>query len=421
MAIIDRIKNIVKPEKKERKEEGLSLEEIGDFFHGYGIDVENIDKSSDLSETIYYICLKHLSETISKMPWELRVLTEKKGKEKVINSNIDRILNLRPNPYMTAATFWGTVELNKLHSGNAYIYIEADKNGFPKYLWLLPSTQVKIWIDNKGIFGRLNSIWYIWADSRTGKKYSFEMNEIIHLKTHISFDGLSGLPIRDILKTQISSGKNSVGFLNKLYKSNMFGSKVLVHYPGELNKGNEQKVAASLERYSATQGSGKFIPVPAGFQAQLLDMKLADAQFFENNRVSALQLAAAFGIKPNIINDYTKSSYSNSETQQVDFYVNTLQPLFKAYEQEITYKVLSEREINKGYRLEINEKILFKMDNKTQAEVYSKYLTNFAMTPNEVREDLNLPNIKGGDTLLGNGSTINLENIGNQYNKGGGE
>lgn len=421
MAIIDRIKNIVKPEKKERKEEGLSLEEIGDFFHGYGIDVENIDKSSDLSETIYYICLKHLSETISKMPWELRVLTEKKGKEKVINSNIDRILNLRPNPYMTAATFWGTVELNKLHSGNAYIYIEADKNGFPKYLWLLPSSQVKIWIDNKGIFGRLNSIWYIWTDSRTGKKYSFEMNEIIHLKTHISFDGLSGLPIRDILKTQISSGKNSVGFLNKLYKSNMFGSKVLVHYPGELNKGNEQKVAASLERYSATQGSGKFIPVPAGFQAQLLDMKLADAQFFENNRVSALQLAAAFGIKPNIINDYTKSSYSNSETQQVDFYVNTLQPLFKAYEQEITYKVLSEREINKGYRLEINEKILFKMDNKTQAEVYSKYLTNFAMTPNEVREDLNLPNIEGGDTLLGNGSTINLENIGNQYNKGGGE
>lgn len=418
MAIIDRIKNIVKPQKKE-KEEGLSLEEIGDFFHGYGIDVENIDKSSDLSETIYYICLKHLSETISKMPWELRVLTEKKGKEKVMNSNIDRILNLRPNPYMTAATFWGTVELNKLHSGNAYIYIEADKNGFPKYLWLLPSTQVKIWIDNKGIFGRLNSIWYIWTDKRSGKQYSFEMDEIIHLKTQISFDGLSGLPIRDILKTQISSGKNSVGFLNKLYKNNMFGSKVLVHYPGEVNKGNEQKIATRLEKYSATQGSGKFIPVPAGFQAQLLDMKLADAQFFENNKVSALQLAAAFGIKPNIINDYTKSSYSNSETQQVDFYVNTLQPLFKAYEQEITYKILSEREINKGYRLEINEKILFKMDNKTQAEVYSKYLTNFAMTPNEVREDLNLPNMKGGDTLLGNGSTINLENIGTQYKKGG--
>ena len=158
--------------------------------------------------------------------------------------------------------------------------------------------------------------------------------------------------------------------------------------------------------------------MPLGMQAQLLDMKLADAQFFENNKISALQLAAAFGIKPNIINDYTKSSYSNSETQQVDFYVNTLQPLFKGYEQEITHKILTEKEIEEGYRLEINEKILFKMDNKTQAEVYSKYLTNFAMTPNEVREDLNLPYVEGGDTLIGNGASINLENIGSQY-KGG--
>lgn len=414
MKIIDKIKGMIKGER-----DGYYLEELGEVLCKYGIDVENVDKSSDLSETIYYICLKHLAETMSKMPWELRILTEKKGKERIVNHKIDNILNLRPNPYMTATTFWGTVELNKLHHGNAYIYIEADKNGFPKHLWLLPSNEVRIWIDNRGVLGSLNAIWFVWTDGRTGKRYTFEMDEIIHLKTHVSFDGLSGVAIREILKTQISSGKNSIGFLNKLYKSNMFGSKVLVHYPGELEKGKEQKVAENLERYSATQGSGKFIPVPAGFQAQLLDMKLADAQFFENNRVSALQLAAAFGIKPNVINDYTKSSYSNSETQQIDFYVNTLQPLFKAYEQELTYKILTPRELEQGYKLEINEKILFKMDNKTQAEVYGKYLSNFAMTPNEVREDLNLPYMEGGDTLVGNGSTINLENIGNQYKRGG--
>lgn len=416
MKIVDKIKNII---KIDRKKDGYSLKEIGEFLGLTGIDVENIEQSSDLSETIYFICLKHLSETMAKMPWEKRVLTEKKGKERVLDSKIDNLLNIRPNPYMTATTFWGTVEINKLHYGNSYIYIEADKNGFPRYLWLLPSDQMEIWIDNRGILGSLNAVWYVWTDQRNGKKYTFEMDEIIHLKTHISFDGLSGAPIKDILKTQISSGKNSIGFLNKLYKNNMFGSKVLVQYTGELNKAAEEKLAKKIESFAKAQGSGKFIPMPFGMQAQLLDMKLADAQFFENNRTSALQLAAAFGIKPNVINDYTKSSYSNSETQQVDFYVNTLQPLFKAYEQELTYKLLTPRELGEGYRLEINEKMLFKMDNKTQAEVYSKYLTNFAMTPNEVREDLNLPYIEGGDTLLGNGSTINLENIGTQYKKGG--
>ncbi|MGL5709612.1 MAG: phage portal protein [Cetobacterium sp.] len=417
MKIIDKIKNLVKKEKKD----GYTLQELSKYLTG-NIDSENADNSSDLSETIYFICLKHLTETMSKMPWELRVLTQKKGKEKVWNSLFDKLLNTRPNPYMSASTFWGAVELNKLHYGNSFIYIEADKNGFPTALWQLPSNEVEIWIDNKGVFGKNNGIWYIWTDSRSGERYSFEMNEIIHFKTHISFDGLSGMPIKDILKTQISSGKNSINFLNKLYKNNMFGSKVLVHYTGELNVNSEAKLATKLESFSRSQGSGKFIPIPLGMQAQLLDMKLADAQFFENNKVSALQLAAAFGIKPNIINDYTKSSYSNSETQQVDFYVNTLQPLFNAYQQEISHKLLTEKQFKKGYRIEINEKILFKMDNKTQAEVYSKYLTNFAMTPNEVREDLNLPYIEGGDTLLGNGSTINLENIGTQYgNDKGGE
>lgn len=413
MNFLNKIKGIFAKEK-----ESYSLEELSQVLNSYGIDSGNVIQLNDLSETIYFICLKHLSETMAKMPWEKRILTETRGMERVIDKRLSKILNLRPNPYMSAITFWGCVELNKLHTGNSFVYIEADRNGFPKHLWLLPSEEIQIWINNKGILGSKNLIWYVWLDKRTGKQYRFEYEEIIHLKTHITFDGLVGMPIRDILKTQINTGKSSIAFLNKLYKSNMFGSKVIVHYTGELKKGSEGKIAEKLEEYSASQGSGKFIPMPLGMQAQLLDMKLADAQFFENNKISALQLAAAFGIKPNVINDYTKSSYSNSETQQVDFYVNTLQPLFKGYEQEITHKILTEKEIEEGYRLEINEKILFKMDNKTQAEVYSKYLTNFAMTPNEVREDLNLPYVVGGDTLIGNGASINLENIGSQY-KGG--
>lgn len=414
MKIFNKIKKLV----KNKKNDSLTLEQLVDYLGVSGLDVDNVKNSSDLSETIYYICLKHLSETMSKMPWELRVLTAKKGKEKVVNQNLDNILNLRPNPYMSASSFWGTVEMNKIHYGNSYIYIEADKNGYPNNLWLLPSSEVEIWIDNAGIFDNHNGIWYVWKDSKTQKNYTFSMGEIIHLKTHVSFDGLSGVPVREILKTQINTNKNSIAFLNKLYANNMFGSKVLVHYTGELKQGAEANIAEKLENFSKSKGSGKFIPLPLGMQAQLLDMKLADAQFFENNRVSALQLASAFGIKPNVINDYTKSSYANSESQQIDFYVNTLQPLFKNYEQEISYKILTSREIKQGFRLEINEKILFKMDNKTQAEVYTKYLNSFAMTPNEVREDLNLPYIEGGDDLIGNGATINLSNVGNQYRKG---
>lgn len=403
--------------KGEKKTIGLT--DLSKVF-SKGLDADDIENSPDYAETIYFICLKHLSETMSKMPWEKREITQKKGREKIFDSKLDLILNVRPNPYVTASQFWATTELNKIHHGNAYIYIETDKKtGYPKALWQLPAQEMEVWIDNKGILDSTDAIWYIWTDKRTTKRYVFSKDEILHFKSHFTFDGLVGIPVKEILKTQINTNKQGEAFLNKFYKSGMFGSKVVVQYTGDLDRNKEKKLVEGLESFSSRTSNGKFIPLPLGWTAQMLDMKLVDAQFFENNKISALQLAAAFGVKPNVINDYSKSSYSNSETQQLDFYVNTLQPLFKSYEQEMTSKLLRYDEQQRGMRLYINEKILFKMDSKTQSEVLTKYLTNFAMTVNEAREELDLPYVtieNGGDKLIGNGNAITLDKAGVQYN-----
>lgn len=407
---------------KSKTKKNIGLTDLTKVFGSRGLDSNDIENSADYAETIYFICLKHLSETMSKMPWEKRQITQKKGREKIFDAKLDLLLNIRPNPYVTASQFWATTELNKIHYGNAYIYIETDKiTGYPKALWQLPAQEMEVWIDNAGILDSNNAIWYIWTDKRTSKRYSFAKEEILHFKSCFTFDGLVGIPIKDVLKTQINTNKQAEGFLNKFYRSGMFGSKVAIYYTGNMDNSNEQEVVKNLESFSSRTSNGKFIPLPLGWQAQLLDMKLVDAQFFENNKISALQLAAAFGIKPNVINDYSKSSYSNSETQQLDFYVNTLQPLFKNYEQEMTSKLLRTDEQQNGVRLYINEKILFKMDSKTQSEVLTSYLTNFAMTVNEVREELDLPYISienGGDKLIGNGNAITLDKAGVQYKNG---
>lgn len=381
---------------------------------------EDTEVQQDISETIYFICLKHLSESLGKMQWEKREITKKKGRETIFDNDLDLLLNIRPNPYMSAITFWQTVELNRNHYGNSYVYIE--RNGVKiKNLWQLPSDEVEIWIDNKGYFGSKDNIWYVWNDSRSGKRYSFFKDEILHFKTHMSWDGLSGTAVRDILKTQLNTQKSALNFLKRIYSSSTLGTKVVVHYTGELNDAKAKNMVDKIANFAKAKESGAFIPLPMGYQAQLLEMKLADSQFFENNKNTALQIAAAFGIKPNIINDYTKSSYSNSETQQLDFYVNTLQPLFLIYEQELSYKLLHPRDLEKGQRLVINEDVLFKMDNQTKANVYSNYVQNFIMTPNEVREALNLPYVEGGDKLVGNGNAISIDKAGEQYTKGGEE
>lgn len=324
-------------------------------------------------------------------------------------------MNVHPNPYMTAITFWQTLEISRLHYGNSYVYIEREGKNI-KNLWLLPSDEVEIWVDNKGYFQSTNNIWYIWKDKRTGKEYSFLKDEILHFKNSISWDGLSGIPIREILKTQFQTKKSGINFLKKMYSNSNLGTKIIVHYTGELSDQKAKAMVEKIKDFSKAKESGTFIPMPLGYEVKKLNLNLADNQFIENNKNNDLLIAAALGISPTHLNDYSKASYSNTEFQQLELYVNTLVPVFKIYIQELNYKLLTPKELNQGFRLNLDINSIIKMDNNLKSLVYSTYAKNFIMTPNEVRENLELPKVKNGDKLIGLFS-IELNQVGKQYEK----
>jgi len=149
-----------------------------------------------------------------------------------------------------------------------------------------------------------------------------------------------------------------------------------------------------------------------------LDVKLTDSQFFELKKYNALQIAAAFGVKPNQINDYSKSSYANSELQQLSFYVDTELFIIKQYEEEINYKGLTEEQQEAGDYYKFNEKVLFRTDSKTQMEYLKNAVGGSIMMANEARRKIDLPDAEGGDILLANGNVIPLTQAGAAYIKG---
>ena len=146
-----------------------------------------------------------------------------------------------------------------------------------------------------------------------------------------------------------------------------------------------------------------------------LDLKLTDSQFFELKKYTALQIAAAFGISPNQINDYEKSSYASAEMQNLVFYVDTLLYNLSQYEQEISYKVLSSQLVNQGYYWKFNINVILRSDTKTQMESLSTGIDKGIYTINEARELLDLPNVEGGDFNIVNGTYIKLKDVGTQY------
>lgn len=284
----------------------------------------------------------------------------------------------------------------------------------------MPSDSVRVFVDDAGIFGGIGLIWYGYTDRYSGKDYIFRPGEVMHFKTSYSFDGILGVPVRDILKSTLEGGLESQIFMNNLYKTGLTGKAVL-EYTGDLDEKAQKRLTAGFESFaSGSDNAGKIIPVPLGMKLVPLDIKLTDSQFFELKKFSALQIAGAFGIKPNQINDYEKSSYANSEMQQLSFYVDTELFILKQYEEEINYKTLSEQELGEGLFYKFNEKVILRTDSKTQMETLSRAVNNAIYTPNEAREYLDKPWEEGGDKLVMNGNYIPLEMVGRQYGKKGG-
>lgn len=375
------------------------------------------------SEVTYFTCLKMLSETLAKMPIKYYQKTDK-GIIDAEGTDVSRLMTDRPNPFMTPTTFWNTVEMNRNHYGNGYVYIRRvfDRKKFGGTirvldLWVMQSNCVKIVVDDAGIFAGTGRLWYVYTDPIQGKQYVFDTDEVMHFKTSFSFDGITGLPVQQILKETVAGASKSQKFMNNLYENGLT-AKATLEYTGEMSKEAKDKLRKSFEEFgSGVKNMGRVLPVPVGMKITPLDIKLTDSQFFELKKYSALQIAAAFGVKPNQINDYSKSSYNNSEMQQLSFYVDTELYIIKQYEEEINCKLLTSQQRNEGCYYKFNEKVLFRTDSKTQMQYFKDAVGGSIMTANESRRKLDLPDMDGGDTLLANGSMVPLTMAGAAYTK----
>lgn len=377
-------------------------------------------KGKALSEATYFACLKVLSESVGKLPLKLLQHKDNNGVITARGHPLYKVLHDRPNPYMTSTAFWSTIEQNRNHHGNAYALIKGA--GSKTSLWILPSEEVEIWYDDNTILSDVPDIYYIYSHGE--KMYQFSSEQILHFKTSNTFDGIKGISVREQLEMTIDGNIKAQKMLNSMYKSG-FTAKAVVQYTSDLSDKNLEKFKNKIEKFAGSDLDDKetknIIPIPIGTTLTPLNVKLADNQFVDVKKYSALQIASAFGIKPNQIGDYEKSSYASAEAQQLSFYIDTLLYIIKQYEEELNYKLLSDEDMENGYYFKFNVAAILRADLKTQVDTLCQAISNFLYTPNEARALLDMEAKEGGDKLLGNGASIPVQLAGTQYIKDNGK
>lgn len=403
-----------KNKKKNYEMQTVEMNRLMDFLGLSGVSNDR------LSEVTYFTCMKVLGEGLAKLPLALQKVSDDGGIIDMTGSSLWQTVKVRPNPYMSPSTFWAAMENNRNHFGNAYALIERNTYSGNVKLWVLDSSCVKIEIENGKDLSELEDITYVYTSPNSGQTIRIPSENILHFKTSTVFIGLVGLSVREKLALSLDGAVMSQEMLNNLYKNNFIPKAAVQFEAGAMiNETYEAAYLKTLQDYADGNGDGgkTFIPVAPGTSIVPLNIRLTDGQFLELRKYTALQIAAAFGIKPNHLNDYEKSSYANSETQQLAFYTDTMLYILKQYEEELNYKLLSQEQRESGLRFKFNIAAVLRGDTKSQLESLSMGVSNGVYTPNEARRNLDLPSKPGGDRIYFNGSNIAVEDAGIQYEK----
>lgn len=407
MGFFDRLRG--RRRKSADTSEQMTLDQLLNWLGVHGV------ANSELSEATYFACIKVLSESIGKLPLRLMQATPDHGVVPARGHRYYRTLNERPNRFMSASVFWTYMEYCRNHFGNAYALIDESDPEHPQ-LWPLDPRSMQVWYDDARQLNDLPDVYYVYSTAAGTVTYGSE--EILHFKSHQTLDGLVGVSVREQLASTIQGNIKAQKMVNKMYDSGMT-AKAVLQYTGNLKDASVEQLTKGIEAYAKgelkSKGIENIIPMPIGMTLTPLSLKLADSQFLEVKQYSALQIAAAFGVKPNQVGDYSKSSYNSAEAQQLSFLVDTLLFNIKQYEEELQWKLLLDGEAAAGFVTKFNTSVLLRADQQTQINTLSAAVSNFLMTPNEARERLDLPHKEGGDNLLGNGAAIPVQFTGAQY------
>ncbi len=382
-----------------------------------GLNKDDICVSGDkaLKEITVYTCIKILSETLGKLP--LKIYRDIDGRKQPADHYLAPLLKYRPNPYMSAMDFWKTLETLRNLYGNAYAWIDINRSGIIQGFYPLDSRRMKIYVDDMGLLSSKNKVWYVYQDY-LGKEYKIIPDKLLHFKG-LTTDGIVGLSPIEMLKCTIENGKAASSFLNSAFKNGMTTSGI-VQYVGDLGPEQLKTFRENFEKMaSGLKNANKIALMPIGYKYEPIAMKLTEAQFLENTKLTIQQITAAFGIKLHQVNYLEKTSYASTSEANREFYVDTLMAILAMYEQEIVYKCFTDSEIRDGFYAKFNANVMLRGDTKTRYEAYARAIQNGFKTPNEIRALEEDAPMDGGDQLFLNGNMLPITMAGAAYKKGG--
>jgi HK97 family phage portal protein len=350
-----------------------------------------------------YRCVEVISDSVAQLPLEPFIVDSQGYRQRHFSHPTYNMLHLEPNSKMTTYTFIKTLVASVLLNGNGFAYIQRDSRGNAVGLHYLPPEWVTV---NDSTVDHFKPITY----SVTGIKGRVEACNMIHI-LNFSYDGINGVSTLTHAANTLGISADSESHARGFFKGGANAAGILKVQSVLSAKQKADLKTAWSSTFNAGTGEPNGVAVLEGnMDYQPITVNPKDAQMLETREFNVVDVCRFFGVSPVKVFDLSKSSYSTVEATQLAFLTDTLGPLLRKIEQEFERKLYKPSE-KAHIEVRFDTSKLLRADKAALASYYRELFNIGVLSPNEIRRDLDLNAIEGGDNTFLQVNISTLDNI----------
>lgn len=315
------------------------------------------------------------------------------------DGRLNRLLQVQPNPYMSAFDLLYKLVTHYYLYNNAFAFLQRDERGNLLGIYPMGAANVEFMADSAGTL-------YCQFSFRNGRSALLPYSDIIHLRRNFNENDLLGDPNNALTPALELAHTQNEGIVNGIKSSaNIRGilKFIQIMAPDKLKAEKDRFVSDYLQ----IANSGGIVAVDQKMEYVPLTVTPA---VIDDKQLAAVKtkIYDYLGISEAIVN----SSYT--EDQWAAFYESTLEPLAVQLSLEFTRKLFNDREQAFGNSIIFESGRLQFSSNATKVNLIKELIPYGLLTINQALEILNLPSIEGGDKRL---QTLNVVDAAkaNQY------
>lgn len=321
-------------------------------------------------------------------------------------SNIERLLSVRPNPYMSAYDFYYKIITLLYMQNNAFIFIDWDEFGtMVRGFYPVPASLTEFLEPPPG--QQTPNVRFRFLGGQT---VVLPYDQLVHLRRFFYRNDLYGetsdkalTPTLELIHTTdqgIANAVKSSAFLRGLLK---FTSMLK---PDDMKKQRDDFVKDYLD----IANNGGVAATDA--KADYIELK-NDPKMIDDKQMAAIKdkVYAYFGVNEKII----KSMYNEDEWNA--FYESAIEPLAIQMSLEFTAKLFTDREQGHGNEIIFEANRLQYASTETKLKIIEILVDRGLMNKNEGREIFNMGPIPDGDKYIVSLNFIQADKA-NQYQLG---